>query len=222
MSDIKKFWSPGQGASLAMVALLAVGLAPPLNAADAPQHDRSGRQIVQTVCAGCHAAGESDAPQIGDEQAWAELAERGLTGLTTNALEGIRNMPAHGGDMTLSDIEIERAITWMVNHSGGDWVEPADRLTPAVARTGEQVVRMQCGECHEAGVDGAPRIGDREAWVERIARAGSVDALVRVAIHGHGPMPARGGLADLTDEEIRAAILFMYHPESAAGQNGSR
>lgn len=222
MADTKKFWSWRQVAGLGVAALLGVALAPAVNATDAPQDDRSGGQIVQTVCAACHASGESDAPQIGDEQAWDELAERGLTGLTASALEGIRNMPAHGGDMALSDIEIERAITWMVNQSGGDWVEPADRLTPALARTGEQVVRVQCGRCHETGVNGAPPIGDREAWVERIARAGGVDALVRVAIHGHGPMPARGGLADLTDEEIRAAILFMYNPESAAGEGGLR
>jgi hypothetical protein len=51
---------------------------------------------------------------------------RGLTGLTESALAGIRNMPAHGGDMTLSDIEIERAITWMVNQSSGNWIEPID------------------------------------------------------------------------------------------------
>jgi len=33
---------------------------------------------------------------------------------------------------------------------------------------------------------------------------------VRSAIHGHGPMPARGGLADLTDAEIRGAIVYMF------------
>lgn len=222
MSDTKKFWLPGPGAGRVLAVLAALALSPAMSAADAPHVDRSGQQVVEKACAACHANGDSHAPQIGDEQAWAELAERGLTGLTASALKGIRNMPAHGGDMTLSDMEIERAITWMVNQSGGEWVEPADRLTPAVARKGEQVVQAQCGQCHETGVDGAPRVGDREAWVERIARARGVDALVRVAIHGHGPMPARGGLADLTDEEIRAAILFMYNPEGAAGRGGVR
>ncbi|MFU8894959.1 MAG: c-type cytochrome [Gammaproteobacteria bacterium] len=222
MSDTKKFLWIGKGAGRMSAVLLALVLSPAMSAADTPHGDRSGAQVVQTACAACHATGDSDAPKIGDEQAWAELAERGLTGLTASALKGIRNMPAHGGDMTLSDMEIERAITWMVNQSGGDWVEPADRLTPAVARKGEQVVLAQCGQCHETGVDGAPRVGDREAWVERIARARSVDALVGVAIHGHGPMPARGGLADLTDEEIRAAILFMYNPGNVAERGGSR
>lgn len=177
---------------------------------------RSGEEVVAAACGSCHRSGEHGAPRIGDQQAWAALADRGLTGLTASALAGIRNMPAHGGDMTLSDTEIERAITYMVNQSGGHWIEPIDPLTPAVARKGEQVVRGQCAACHEKGTDGAPRIGDRDAWIERIARARGIDALVHSAIHGHGPMPPRGGLADLTDAEIRAAILYMYHPQGAA------
>jgi cytochrome c5 len=46
-------------------------------------------------------------------------------------------------------------------------------------------------------------------------RAGGVlahDGTVRSAIHGHGNMPARGGMADLTDPEVRAAILYMFNP----------
>src|SRR5688572_19065954 len=34
--------------------------------------------------------------------------------------------------------------------------------------TGEQVVQAQCITCHETGLNGAPRIGDREAWVPRL------------------------------------------------------
>jgi cytochrome c5 len=206
------------GASAPLVAAcLAVALPLMMNQARAVG-ERSGQEVVDAACAACHRSGENDAPRIGDQQAWAALAERGLTGLTESALNGIRNMPAHGGDMTLNDVEIERAITYMVNESGGKWVEPVDRLTPAVARKGEQVVRAQCASCHEAGVDGAPKIGDRDAWIERIARARGIDGLVSSAIHGHGPMPPRGGLADLTDAEIRAAILYMYHPQAVPAE----
>jgi cytochrome c5 len=200
------------GASSALAAMLALALT--VNAAASPAGDRSGPEVVDAACAACHLTGESDAPRIGDEEAWAGLATRGLSGLTESALQGIRNMPAHGGDMTLTDLEIERAITHMVNQSGGNWVAPADRLTPAVARKGRQVVEAKCARCHETGVDGAPRIGERDAWIERIARVRGIDMLVSSAIHGHGPMPQRGGLADLTDAEIRAAILYMYAPDA--------
>lgn len=79
--------------------------------------------------------------------------------------------------------------------------------------TGEQVVRAQCVICHESGLNGAPRIGDREAWVPRLTQG--LDALVLSAIRGHGAMPARGGLAQLTDEELRAAVIYLFNGHRA-------
>jgi cytochrome c5 len=75
-------------------------------------------------------------------------------------------------------------------------------------RSGEEIVEMQCVKCHAEGLHGAPRIGDRDAWLHR-ARKG-FDALLLGAIRGHGDMPARGGLAQLSDVETRAAIMFMF------------
>ena len=42
-----------------------------------------------------------------------------------------------------------------------------------------------------------------------------LDTLVRSAINGHGGMPARGGLANLTDSELRSAIVYMFNPVTA-------
>ena len=80
-------------------------------------------------------------------------------------------------------------------------------------RTGEQVVKQQCASCHEAGLDGAPRIGDKAAWSPRMSAG--LDAMVRSATAGHGKMPARGGLANTTDPELRAAITYMFNPAGA-------
>lgn len=74
-------------------------------------------------------------------------------------------------------------------------------------RSGEEVVRYQCVHCHGSGVGGAPRIGDREAWRERTSQG--IERLVRSAIQGRGAMPPKGGLHDLSREELRAAILSM-------------
>jgi cytochrome c5 len=108
----------------------------------------------------------------------------------------------------------------MVNQSGGKWAEPVSGLTPAVERRGAQIVKAQCAKCHQAGTGGAPRIGDRDAWALRLKRG--VDFLVRSAINGHGPMPARGGMADLTDSELRGAILYMFNPEGSAAKPAAR
>jgi cytochrome c5 len=174
--------------------------------------DRSGKEVVDKVCASCHATGAKGAPKIGDKKAWTPLASKGLSSLTESALKGVRSMPAHGGDMALSDLEIERAVIYMVNRSGGRWVEPISGVTPSVERKGRQVVEARCAECHQSGKDGAPKIGEQSAWIPRLKHG--MDFLVRSAINGHGAMPPRGGMADLSDTEIRGAIAYMFSPDS--------
>jgi cytochrome c5 len=172
----------------------------------------TGKEVVDKVCVSCHATGLNGAPKIGDKEAWSERANQGLSNLTTHALEGIRNMPAHGGHPELSDLEIARAVTYMVNQSGGNWVEPASAKDLATERSGEQIVKYQCAKCHAEGVGGAPKIGDLQAWVQRMKYG--LPYLVSSAIHGHGGMPPRGGQANLTDSELRSAILYMYNPSA--------
>jgi cytochrome c5 len=101
----------------------------------------------------------------------------------------------------------------MVNQSGGKWIEPRSKTKPAAERSGEQVVRMRCSKCHEAGTGGAPKIGDKAAWAPRMSQG--LDATVRSAINGHGGMPARGGMPDLTDTELRSAITYMFSKGAA-------
>ena len=195
-----------------VTAVLAVSLLASLDVM-AQADGRSGRDVVQTVCASCHAAGANGAPRIGDKQAWSKRASQGLSSLTRHALDGIRMMPAHGGNPTLTDLEIGRAVAYMVNQSGGKWIEPVSTKDLATERSGQEVVRAQCVKCHKDGVGGAPKVGDRNAWVPRMKLG--LDNLVRSAIRGHGGMPPRGGQANLTDAELRSAIIYMFNPAAA-------
>ena len=93
-------------------------------------------------------------------------------------------------------------------------------VAPAIfaqERSGEQIVREQCSKCHQDGATGAPRIGDRAAWTQRLS--GGLDSAVAAAIRGHGGMPARGDRADLTDREVRNAIIFMFNPVTASASS---
>jgi cytochrome c5 len=206
----------GMHSRVAACPIVALSLALMLSPAQAAAKERGGQEVVAAVCAECHATGKEGAPKIGDEEAWSSRASQGLSSLTVHALEGIRNMPAHGGDPGLSDLEIARAITYMVNQSGGDWVEPASAEDLAEERSGEQVVEAQCAKCHAEGDGGAPKIGDLDAWVQRMKHG--LPYLVHSAIRGHGGMPPRGGQANLTDDEIRSAILYMYNPAGKPGK----
>jgi cytochrome c5 len=197
----------------AITALAAVAIAV-CAVASAQTKERSGKEIVDSLCVSCHGAGANGAPKIGDKKAWAARAEKGLSGLTKSAMQGIRQMPAHGGNPKLTDTEIERAITYMVNQSGGHWTEPVSRVSKTPDRTGKEIVETQCVKCHGTGVNGAPKIGDRAAWTPRVKQG--LDVVVSSAIHGHGAMPPRGGMADLTDAEIRSAIVYMFNAGTGA------
>lgn len=75
--------------------------------------------------------------------------------------------------------------------------------------TGEQVLEKVCNACHVAGVMGAPKEGDKAAWSARAAADGGLEGLTANAIKGKNAMPPRGGGADLSDDEVKAAVGAM-------------
>src|ERR687888_333693 len=77
----------------------------------------------------------------------------------------------------------------------------------AGAKSGEDVVKSVCAACHQAGVAGAPKIGDKAAWAPRIKEGRNV--LVRDAIKGLRGMPPKGGNPSLSDDEVARAVVFM-------------
>lgn len=76
---------------------------------------------------------------------------------------------------------------------------------------GEAAYTATCATCHTAGIAGAPKIGDKAAWKDRIAKGDAV--LAANAIKGFqgktGFMPPKGGNAALTDEDVTAAVKYM-------------
>ena len=63
-----------------------------------------------------------------------------------------------------------------------------------------------CVACHAAGVAGAPKLGDSEAWSSRLEQG--KDALYQSVLNGKGVMPPRGG-SSASDEEIMAVVDYM-------------
>ncbi|WP_174874877.1 c-type cytochrome [Vogesella oryzae] len=78
---------------------------------------------------------------------------------------------------------------------------------PPGMKTGEQVFKAICITCHGAGLAGSPKFGDAGAWGPRVAKGW--DMLVDHALHGFNAMPAKGGAADLTDDEVKRAVAYM-------------
>lgn len=195
--------------SLAACLIAMLGMVSEVSAASAT--NRTGKQIVESICIACHGEGKDGAPRIGNTNDWAPRAKYGLNQLSKNAMEGVRKMPAHGGESTLSDLEVERAIAYMV--SGGKAADAAKTSGKVSHGTGEQIVASACGNCHREGSNGAPKIGDAPAWRPRLAKG--INELVSSAVNGHNKMPSRGGFANLSDADLRAAVSYMASKSSA-------
>ncbi|HVE49933.1 MAG TPA: c-type cytochrome [Casimicrobiaceae bacterium] len=89
---------------------------------------------------------------------------------------------------------------------------------PRVALAADQVYAQVCKTCHDPGIAGAPKFGDKAAWASVIKQGDKLT--VERAINGfqgkRGVMPAKGGNPDLTDAEVHAAVVHMIN---AAGGN---
>lgn len=191
--------------------------------ANAPKVEKSGEEIFAASCTACHTSGALGAPKFNNKGDWAGRLGQGFDKLTANAINGIRGMPARGGNPDLSDTEIARTVAYMANSAGANFkaaevaapddaapaadAPPAGAPAAAPAANGKGVYDANCAACHASGVAGAPKFGDKAAWAARI-KAGN-DALYGNAIKGKAAMPAKGGNAGLSDADVKAAVDYL-------------
>ena len=220
---------------------------------NAPKQLQAGGEVYKAVCAACHDTGAAGAPKTGDAAGWTARLGQGYDTLVKHAVEGIRAMPAKGGNPDLDDVEVARAVVFMANQSGAKFKEPEVKAAPAQAAeatapaeapaaaapvavaaaapavsvpaassapaapaatisadAGKKVYDAACVACHGSGVAGAPKVGDKAAWADRIKQGSNV--MYEHAIKGFqgksGMMPAKGG-SSATDEEVKAAVDYM-------------
>lgn len=75
------------------------------------------------------------------------------------------------------------------------------------ADIGQQRYEKYCHICHESGLAGAPKFGDKSDWAPRIAEG--MDTLFEHALKGYKAMPPKGTCMECTDEELKKAIEYM-------------
>ncbi|MBH1986499.1 MAG: cytochrome c5 family protein [Burkholderiales bacterium] len=85
---------------------------------------RAGEEVYKAQCVNCHGAGMLGAPKFGAAGDWTARIAKGDATLVDHALKGFNSMTAQGGG-EYSDLEIHRAVVYMVNGSGGKFAEPA-------------------------------------------------------------------------------------------------
>lgn len=128
--------SAGAGSDSQLPQAIAARISPVADAgftfkdASLPKVLQSGEAVFTSTCAACHATGMAGAPKLGDAAAWGTRIAQGYETLIKHAIEGIRTMPAKGGNTDLDNVEVERAVVYMANKGGASFKEPA---VPAAA-----------------------------------------------------------------------------------------
>jgi cytochrome c5 len=199
--------------------------------------EKSGEEVVKGVCAMCHEAGLMNSPKLGDKAQWAPRIAQGYEALVKHAIEGIRTMPARGGNPALTDGEIANAVAHMANAAGAKFTAPmskaiesapvaeetkpaemvaavvVEQATPVAGKGGEDVYKASCAMCHATGLMNAPKFGDKAQWEPRIKQGYAT--LVTNATKGIRMMPAKGGNPALTDAEVADTVKYMANAAGA-------
>jgi len=86
-------------------------------------------------------------------------------------------------------------------------VSATQQQAGSAANGGEALFNSVCMACHGAGLAGAPKVGDKAAWQPRIAQG--IDVLYVSALKGKNAMPPKGGAANASDADIKAAVDIL-------------
>lgn len=210
-----------------------------LKDASGPKQLQAGDAVYTAICAACHATGAAGAPKFGDAGAWSGRIGQGYDTLVKHAIEGIRAMPAKGGNPDLDDVEVARAVVHMANASGAKFKEPAAPAAGAAAApaaaaapvaaaapaaaapaaaapaklagdAGKKLYEASCQACHGGGIAGAPKFGDKAAWAPRIKQGTAVLADHAIkGFAGKAGMMPPKGGSAASDDEVKAAVEYM-------------
>lgn len=126
----------------------------------------------------------------------------------------VKDASAAAGSAVKDAVESAGAVVKDKAEAVGSSVKEAVGSAGAVAAAGpdldagKETYGRFCFSCHAAGVAGAPKLGDKEAWAPRLAKG--LDMLVASTISGVPPaMPARGLCMSCSDLELRDAVAWM-------------
>jgi cytochrome c5 len=105
-----------------------------------------------------------------------------------------------------ADAMVEKAIIDRIKPIGEVNVGSAPVAAAAPSGGAVQGLPAICAGCHDAGVAGAPKVGDKAAWKNRITQG--VAGLVKSVLNGKGAMPPKGG-SSMSEDEIKSVVEYM-------------
>ena len=178
---------------------------------DANRPLADGATVYKAQCTACHATGVSGAPKSGDAAEWAPRIAKGYDTLLLHAVKGFNAMAPQGGG-NFSDLEIGRAVVYMVNNAGGKMAEPA---APASAASGAEPAAAAAPAAETAAAPAAPAPAAEPAPAASAAAAPAAAAVVAAAA------PAAAAAATTSDPAVGKALYekscTVCHAAGVAG-----
>ncbi|WP_428609511.1 c-type cytochrome [Sedimenticola sp.] len=95
------------------------------------------------------------------------------------------------------------AGTAWANHPGPVKTEPQQYNLGL----GRVVFTQRCIKCHGEPDSGAPQLGSVQDWEQRLKTP--LPTLINHALNGHGKMPPKGGLKDLSERDVSSAVAYV-------------
>ena len=180
-----------------------------LRDANTPRVLLAGGAVYTATCAACHDSGMAGSPKTGDKAAWATRLAQGYDTLVTHAINGIRAMPAKGGNPDLDDLEVARAVVFMTNQSGASFKEPVVPAPAAVPATAPAAATTAAA---------APVAGDA-ASAMAAAPVAAAPAAVAAAAPAAAAAPVAGPAVASADTGKKAydTACFACHGAGIAG-----
>lgn len=165
---------------------------------NAPRVFLTGEAVYSSTCLACHGSGAAGAPKTGDAAGWAPRLAQGYDTVMKHAIEGIRAMPAKGGNPDLDNYEVARAVVFMANQSGAKYEEPAAPAAPAAA-----------------AADAAPTPAAAEAALEADAARAAAAPGAAPAVPATAPVAAAAPAID--GKKVYDASCVACHGAGIAG-----
>ena len=152
----------------------------------------------------------------------------GLIGLAVGLFVLARDIGLHSAVARLDDPDYVRAVRERIAPVGRLAIAGHDNTALAIIGTaaaspmpaaavsttvlgGAEVYKSTCAACHQQGIGGAPKFGDKAAWAPRLAQgAATLHQHALAGLTGKaGVMPAKGGRPDLADQSVINAVDYL-------------
>lgn len=198
----------------ALIALLLPLVAVVSGTAVAKDDVAAGKAVYDKACFACHKSGVMGAPKLGSKDDWTARVKQGRKAVLDHALNGLKSMPARGGNPTLSDADITNAVAYMVKESGlafGAAAAPAKKKAVAKAKPAPKPVAKKA--VVEKAAKAAPKPAAKPVAKTAPKKKFSFNRLMKSASDWNPP-PAEDGIHDPDNEGT-----FMLQPprEGMAG-----